>query len=456
MYLDRASTATFNVGSGATLTLGEADATDANADTIASSVVSNQDYKSKVIKNGAGTMTVNSSLDGLHSDTTVEAGTLNVNKDWTTANTITVKDGATLNTQNLTLVKGPTTVNGSPIAEENQTAGDLEAEKGSTVTAKDVTANDGTTIKAAQGSNLTADHVKVADGANVTLYGNAKVTNITNTDDSALTQDRLNQILGNDAVPESVKFGTDEKTKAQLTADGTTMSASFQTADAAAGSVTNTEVATLDNKGNLKTTGDITDGQGNTLSAVKSATDTNAAAIKTNASNIQTNTDAIKANTSNIQSNSEKIEKNTSDIKDLQNDVQNVHSDINNVKTRINKVGAGAAALANLHPLDFDANDKWNVAAAVGNYRDETATALGVFYRPTDRIMFNVSSTLGLGGHDNMIGAGVSFKLGASGTKAALQAKDAQISALQDQLAKQQAQIDKQQAMLEELMAKVK
>lgn len=79
---------------------------------------------------------------------------------------------------------------------------------------------------------------------------------------------------------------------------------------------------------------------------------------------------------------------------------------------RINKVGAGAAALAALHPLDFDPEDKWDFAAGVGNYRNATAAAVGIFYRPNERTMFNLGWTMG--DNRNMVNGGFSLKFGKS------------------------------------------
>lgn len=79
---------------------------------------------------------------------------------------------------------------------------------------------------------------------------------------------------------------------------------------------------------------------------------------------------------------------------------------------RINKVGAGAAALAALHPLDYDPEDKWDFAAGVGNYRNATAAAVGLFYRPNERTMFNLGWTMG--DNRNMVNGGFSVKFGKS------------------------------------------
>lgn len=88
---------------------------------------------------------------------------------------------------------------------------------------------------------------------------------------------------------------------------------------------------------------------------------------------------------------------------------QNAQS-ISKLGNRINKVGAGAAALAALHPLDFDPDDKWDFAAGYGNYNGENAVAIGAYYRPNEDTMFSVGGSFGNG--ENMVNAGVSLKLG--------------------------------------------
>ena len=82
---------------------------------------------------------------------------------------------------------------------------------------------------------------------------------------------------------------------------------------------------------------------------------------------------------------------------------------IDKLGTRLDKVGAGAAALAALHPMDFDPDDKLQFSAGVGNYKGETAAAIGAFYRPTEKVMFSVAGTMGNG--ENMVNAGVTFAL---------------------------------------------
>lgn len=90
-------------------------------------------------------------------------------------------------------------------------------------------------------------------------------------------------------------------------------------------------------------------------------------------------------------------------------DIKNVTNKVGELGTRVNRVGAGVAALAALHPLDFDPDDKWDVAAGYGNYKDAHAVAVGVFYRPNEDTMFSVGGSFG---GENMVNAGVSLKLG--------------------------------------------
>ena len=90
--------------------------------------------------------------------------------------------------------------------------------------------------------------------------------------------------------------------------------------------------------------------------------------------------------------------------------VDGVNDRINQLDGRINKVGAGAAALAALHPLDYDPAYKWDFAAGMGNYRNANAMAIGAFYRPNEVTMFSLGASIGDGG--GMVNAGISLKVG--------------------------------------------
>ncbi|MBS5036179.1 MAG: YadA-like family protein [Dialister sp.] len=114
-------------------------------------------------------------------------------------------------------------------------------------------------------------------------------------------------------------------------------------------------------------------------------------------------TDAV--NGGQLYATNQRVEENASNISLLGNS-------INKLDNRVDKVGAGAAALAALHPLGFDPEDKWDFAAGYGNYSGASAVALGAYYRPNEDTMFSVGGSFGNG--ENMVNAGVSLKLGQS------------------------------------------
>jgi uncharacterized coiled-coil protein SlyX len=140
----------------------------------------------------------------------------------------------------------------------------------------------------------------------------------------------------------------------------------------------------------------------------------------------------------------------------LQNQINNNSTSINDLygrysslKTDINKVGARSAALAGLHPLDFDPANKLNFAVASGSFKGENSVALGAFYRPNENIMFSAASTMG--DSDNAYTFGLSFKIGPSSAKTKTTSPDAEelykvVGELQNQLAAQQKEIEQLKA----------
>ncbi|WP_274954066.1 YadA-like family protein, partial [Negativicoccus succinicivorans] len=118
---------------------------------------------------------------------------------------------------------------------------------------------------------------------------------------------------------------------------------------------------------------------------------------------ITTNTEKITENSEKIIANSEKIIANSGKITEL-------GGRIGTLDTRVDRVGAGAAALAALHPLDYDPENKWDFAASYGNYNGANAVAIGAFYRPNENQMFSIGGSFG--GGENMVNAGVSVKFG--------------------------------------------
>uniref|UniRef100_UPI003FEE0E8C YadA C-terminal domain-containing protein n=1 Tax=Megasphaera sp. TaxID=2023260 RepID=UPI003FEE0E8C len=189
--------------------------------------------------------------------------------------------------------------------------------------------------------------------------------------------------------------------------------------------------------------------------------------INTNKTDIATNKADIAQNKTDIATNKTDIATNKKAINDeaatrqaadqnLQNQINNNSTSINDLygrysslKTDINKVGARSAALAGLHPLDFDPANKLNFAVASGSFKGENSVALGAFYRPNENIMFSAASTMG--DSDNAYTFGLSFKIGPSSAKTKTTSPDAEelykvVGELQDQLAAQQKEIEQLKA----------
>ena len=149
------------------------------------------------------------------------------------------------------------------------------------------------------------------------------------------------------------------------------------------------------------------------------------------------------------------VGKNTTNITNLGNTINNLNGKLGTLDNRISKVGAGAAALAALHPLDFDPHDKWDIAAGFGNYRNASAAAVGLFYRPNERTMMSLGWTMG--DDRNMINAGVSVKLGRGDvyTRYSKVEMANQIKDLKEKNDKMQAENKEMRSELDELKAQV-
>ena len=172
---------------------------------------------------------------------------------------------------------------------------------------------------------------------------------------------------------------------------------------------------------------------------------------------IANNTNRINGNTSAINTLGQKVTANTADIRALEHVADNhegrittlenrslglandINNKVNNLGQRVNKLGASSAALAGLHPLDFNRNDKVSYAVSYGHYRNSNAVALGVFARPNERIMLGFGATLG---GENQYTVNVAFKTG-KGSDYIAEAKDAQ------------SRISKLEALVNKLMSEV-
>lgn len=180
-------------------------------------------------------------------------------------------------------------------------------------------------------------------------------------------------------------------------------------------------------------------------------------AIAGNTTAIANNTNRINGNTSAITSLGQKVTANTADIRSLEHVADNhegrittlenrslglandINNKVNNLGQRVNKLGASSAALAGLHPLDFNRNDKVSYAVSYGHYRNSNAVALGVFARPNERIMLGFGATLG---GENQYTVNLAFKTG-KGSDYIAEAKDAQ------------SRISKLEALVNKLMSEV-
>ena len=172
---------------------------------------------------------------------------------------------------------------------------------------------------------------------------------------------------------------------------------------------------------------------------------------------IANNTNRINNNASAINSLGQKVTANTADIRSLEHVADNhearittlenrslgvandINNKVNNLGQRVNKLGASSAALAGLHPLDFNRNDKVSYAVSYGHYRNSNAVALGVFARPNERIMLGFGATLGA---ENQYTVNLAFKTG-KGSDYIAEAKDAQ------------SRISKLEALVNKLMSEV-
>lgn len=131
--------------------------------------------------------------------------------------------------------------------------------------------------------------------------------------------------------------------------------------------------------------------------------------VANNGKQIKNNTTAIAVNHKDIQSIQATVKDNTSAITDLQSNWKNVDNKIKTVDDRVTRVGSASAALAGLHPLEFNKNDKASYAVSAGNYRDKNTVALGAFYRPNQNTLIGFGTTLGA---ERMTNVSASFKFG--------------------------------------------
>ena len=159
---------------------------------------------------------------------------------------------------------------------------------------------------------------------------------------------------------------------------------------------------------------------------------------------------------------------NNLDLSDNGETINNINQRFDKTNAKINKVGAGAAALAALHPLEYDPDDKLTFSAGMGNYAGENAAALGAFYRPNEKFMVSLGGTMGNG--ENMVNLGLSIGLDkpngyaklskreliqkVNAMEAKYEAVEAENEAMKDQLANADERIAKLEALVAQLVKK--
>ena len=511
MYMDRGGEANFNIADGVTLKIGKDGETDANTDSIASAIRgSHADYGENTInKEGLGTLTVNGSMSGYHGDLNVKEGTMNINQTIAGDAKISVSDGATLHLKGVELSSqsGSISVADSKGNMSSVTLperdGSLVAQTGSKVTADTITLKDKSSMKVETGATLQAQSVSVKDDATLKTESNStfdvgqvkvdptKVGKVqlmgdfsgklVDSNGQALTAEQTKNVMAK-ATGDNSRVDIDAKDGKSATSllQGNDGTFTIQRKDYENGGQTtvlgsyskdgtyNANGHDMTNIGQLSakslSVGQITDVETaintnkDAIQRLDGRVDAAETAIKTNATNIAQNTTDIRSAETAIKTNATNIAQNTTDIRSAEkaidtnaNGIAQNKAGIQRLDGRVNKVGANAAALAALHPLDYDASDKWNVAAGVGNYGDANAMAIGAFYRPNEDVMLNMAGSFGSG--ENMVNAGISFKVGQCGMKAA-KAEGADVKALQEKVEAQDKEIKELREMVEKLVAK--
>lgn len=174
----------------------------------------------------------------------------------------------------------------------------------------------------------------------------------------------------------------------------------------------------------------------NTLANHKDAIKNNTQRIAQHDADIANNKNAIKANDRVLKNHEERIDKLEHQAS---NTLTNLKSDIKKLDGRINKVGASAAALAGLHPMEFNKDDKFSTSVAYGHYKNANAVALGAYYRPNEKVLLGIAGTFG---SENMYNVSASFKFGKHSEYEPQAKRDGEIETMKAQIAELTARLD--------------
>lgn len=380
------------------------------------------------------TLSVNQKADGNNYKLEDQDGNTNhvTNSATQSKQTLKDKDGNTLTT-NQTATKNNFDLKSADGSKENHTTNTVDesrvAIKGENGKAELSTTDEGTTFK-----HSAAKEAFTEGGAtNTTIKGNTITTGKVTMDYADVMKDL--GVYGNTTLGEAGKDTTlTVNSKATFNEIATFKNGAEvkNGLTVSSGGLNVTGESTFNDKVNMKNGLDVTGGVASDSFTVK-GTD-----IKIDSSGINAGGTVISNVADGSISEGSKDAVNGGQLYQVKNDLEG----------KVNKVGANAAAMANLHPMEFDPDSKWNIAAAIGNYGSETAAALGAFYRPNDDVMVNLSTAFGTG--ENMVGGGVSVRLGKGGNKLSRE----ESNALKDQVNDLTARMDALLSVLNPNMSK--
>ena len=369
---------TTSIKDGAKQNLTQSDAAGTTQSTVdggkSTVTIQNADGLADAVTDGTNTSLQNQTASAIAADVKDGAGNENASVATATTSANTIKSGSKANTV-ISTADGTSFINSEAAAPVGDGTEVKTTIKGNTITT----------------GKVTMDYAEVMKDLGV--HGNAKV-------------DQNLEVGGTSTLKGDVTMESNATVKNNLTVEGTTTTKTLKVTENATvgGTLDVTQKATFGDSvsiakdlsvgGNATITGDVT------ANSYKVGDKTYISA------------DGINANDQKITNVADGSISEGS--KDAVNGGQ-LYGVKRDLEHQVDKVGANAAAMANLRPMEFDPSSKWNIAAAIGNYGSETAAALGAFYRPNDDVMVNLSTAFGTG--ENMVGGGVSVRLGKGSNK---------------------------------------
>ncbi|WP_251442519.1 YadA-like family protein [Veillonella intestinalis] len=280
----------------------------------------------------------------------------------------------------------------------------------------------GTYAQALVKASVALGGTSVADREGILNKGNTKVITSSNPEITQVYANDAASRTDKDAIVATIKgsYGAVSIGKADATRQIINVGAGSADTDA----VNVAQLKSVDNRltlvdGKVDALGDRVTVVEEKIDNIESAGNANTTEINNIKKDVEDQGKIIETHTSQISDLDGRVTKNTNAINDLTDRVSNhdiaisgLNNRVDKLGTRVNKIGAGAAALAGLHPLDFDDDSKLTFAAGFGSYKNQQAAALGGFYRPNENLMFSFATVVG--NSENMHSAGLSFRFGES------------------------------------------